>query len=503
MIDAYAARILGAAIESLRTDILPKLGDDETRIRFDQITRLLNSVLARLSLREEGLKQLLASAATVVSVPPIELVDPSLPDLERQRQKVEQAISDSIPALLDEVGGSNEGVQKLEKIVNLEKAFFISQDADVSKGSQVVFRGGRIDEEIPAAAVSEHPPINDITLTAYLCQRLQRRDVKALNIRAIPGGFSKLTLFFTLLDESDGSKKDLVIRKDMPAPFLDKTVVSEFDLLQHLYERDFPVAKPLWLEMDYSVFRGRFIVSERVGGTSDSSSWASDPMRATKACKELAQVLATLHAFSPQDLGYSEDLRAASTGELMEREIDQWIELFHAKKAEPLPLQELPLMWLRRNIPKELYGRRARIVHGDVGFHNLMFDDNGHVTALLDWEFSVLGDPTQDICFVRQFVDGIMDWQEFVDLYQSLGGIPPCQEAEFFFSLWSMTRNCVGCVDARALFDTVMPKEVKFALAGHVFAPYLYIDQCELLLSHLKEAQTTPADNRRIANDPQ
>jgi hypothetical protein len=86
-------------------------------------------------------------------------------------------------------------------------------------------------------------------------------------------------------------------------------------------------------------------------------------------------------------------------------------------------------------------------------------------------------------------VAGIFDWQEFIALYLRLGGVPPCQEAEFFFDLWTKTRNTVGCVDARQLFDTAMPDEVKFALAGHIFAPYLFVDECESLLEHLRRTR--------------
>ena len=198
-------------------------------------------------------------------------------------------------------------------------------------------------------------------------------------------------------------------------------------------------------------------------------------------------MLARLHAYTPQQLGYASDVAALSAGQLMERQIARWSRLFHAKKTEPLPLQEIPIVWLANNIPQQLYQRPARIVHGDVGFHNLMFDDAGRVTALLDWEFSILGDTTQDMRFVRMFVESLMPWSDFLDLYLSFGGVPPCQEADFFFGLWSQARNGIGCVDAQCMFDTVMPDEVKFALAGHVFGPYLYIDQCETLIAHLKK----------------
>jgi aminoglycoside phosphotransferase (APT) family kinase protein len=277
----------------------------------------------------------------------------------------------------------------------------------------------------------------------------------------------------------------LVIRKDLPVPLMDKTVVNEFGLLQRLHAAGFPVAEPLWLETDAQRFGGAFIVSRRVAGTSDAATWARDPVRARTACEQLARLLATLHGFKPADLGIAAERAALSAGVHMEQEVAQWMQLFHRRRQEAFPLQEMPLIWLAANIPAALYDRPARVVHGDVGFHNLMFDETGQVTALLDWEFSVLGDPTQDLCFARQFVEPLIPWSEFLAAYRHAGGEPPCVEAEFFYKLWTKTRNAVGCVDAQTLFDTAMPTEMRFALAGHVFAPYMFVDQCETLIEHL------------------
>jgi aminoglycoside phosphotransferase (APT) family kinase protein len=196
-------------------------------------------------------------------------------------------------------------------------------------------------------------------------------------------------------------------------------------------------------------------------------------------------MLATLHGYAPADLGIDAQRAALSAGVHMEREIASWTRLFHRRRQEAFPLQEMPLVWLAANIPAALYDRPARVVHGDVGFHNLMFDEAGQVTALLDWEFSAMGDPTQDLCFARQFIEPLMPWAEFLGIYREAGGAPPCEEAEFFFKLWTKTRNAVGCVDAQALFDTVMPMEMRFALAGYVFAPYMFVDQCQTLIEHL------------------
>lgn len=68
-----------------------------------------------------------------------------------------------------------------------------------------------------------------------------------------------------------------------------------------------------------------------------------------------------------------------------------------------------------------------------------------------------------------------------------MGGPPICEDATFFLDLWTQTRNSIGCVAAQRLFDTALPRDARYALAGDVFAPYLHIDECESLPAHPKQ----------------
>lgn len=484
MTDLHSARLLETAVETLRGEILPTVDDPSVRVKIDHVTRLLWEVSARLSRREEDLRTLVGRLSNLVPVAPPAPAD-DLGALELLRASAEALVVERLPDWCADTGGA--GGAALHELVEVERAFYIAQDPDVARGSAVVYRGGRIETGRASTPRTAFPEITAASLTDYVRAHFARDSVSASEVRRIPGGFSKETIFFVLTDERDGTTQDLVIRKDLPVPLIEKTVVREFPLLRKLHARSFPVAEPLWLEADRALFGGSFLVSRRVAGTNDVATWASDPARARAACGELARILATLHGYDPVSLGIDPATAALSAGEHVVREIDHWIDLFHRKRGEAFPLQELPLVWLRANVPPALFDRPARVLHGDVGFHNLMFDDAGTVTALLDWEFSVLGDPTQDLCFVRQFVEPMMAWDDFLGLYREAGGAQPCEDAGFFYDLWTRTRNAVGCVDAMTLFDNHMPTEMRFALAGHVFAPYMFVDQCEALLRHLAE----------------
>lgn len=479
MSDHRSAQLLAVAIATLRNEILPGIEDPIARIKVDHVTRLLWDVEARLAKRETSLRALLPGLDEFASVAPV--ADTSdLATLERVRADAEQAICDRLPALIAEARA--DGGAALGRLVQTVRAFYIDQDPDVANGSAVVYRGGRIEGERLSESAGP-TAIETEALTLYLRERERRHDVVARDLRKISGGFSKDTIFFS---RAVGAEVEaLVIRKDLPVPLMGKTVVNEYPLLTRLFALGFPVAEPLWLEPDRTCFGGSFLVSRRVAGSGDAAAWAGDAVRAKAACVALAKILAQLHTFTPEQLGYSAQDAARSAGACMELELAAWIDMFQRKRQEAFPLQELPLLWLRDNIPAALYGRPSRLVHGDVGFHNLMIDDAGTVTALLDWEFAGLGDPTQDLCFVRQFVEPLMPWPEFLGHYRDAGGGEGCEEADFFYRLWTKARNAAACVDAQTLFDRDMPHEMRFALAGHIFAPYMFIDQCEALLAHL------------------
>jgi Phosphotransferase enzyme family len=66
--------------------------------------------------------------------------------------------------------------------------------------------------------------------------------------------------------------------------------------------------------------------------------------------------------------------------------------------------------------------RPRRLVHGDVGFHNMMMRD-GRLAAILDWELTHIGDPAEDIGYIRApLLKPLKPWDKFVATYVAEGG---------------------------------------------------------------------------------
>ena len=345
---------------------------------------------------------------------------------------------------------------------------------------QILYRGGRLEDE-EAVKTEAQPPISLERLNRYL--RLKFPDdnsVHAKDLAMVPGGFSKLTAFFTLCRDKHRDQQ-MAIRKDMPVSAIETTVVDEYPLLCKIHQAGFPVAEPHWLETDKSFFDGAFLVSTRASGSNDISAWKNNPEAAEGFVKELARVMAQLHTLDLATMGFSEQAINTSAGDCMLAEINKYYRIYKNHSTRPHPLLDFIFIWLQRNIPQHLFKQSPRIVHADIGFHN-MLTENGKITALLDWEMSHLGDPIEDIYYARLFIDQVTNWQTFIGYYQNFGGPVVPTESEHFYSVWMGTRNAAGCTRLRELYETILPQEIKIALPGYVFGRRLEVDSsCKII----------------------
>ena len=497
--DDLTAKLLQAIIISLRQNVVPSISDPVARINADQLTRALYLLQSRFSRRGEDLKRLLhedkellhainalvPNAGTATPAPSTDADFSAINRLEREVFIEEANICSRIPQLLDltrSKGPAREAaVSNLRQIVNTQREFLAAQDPDILKGSYVCYQGGRIEEErLHARPHILGKELNEATLTQHFQKRFPGCRVEKFSVMA--GGFSKTTVFFTLV-QANGESEAFVIRKDLPVEF-NSSVAYEFPLLQKLHQVGFIVAEPVWLEDDPVPFGGRFMVSRRIGGSTDFSRWAGDKAAVDNFARQLAKTMADLHSMDLGELGYAPELTSKSAGELTRIEIDRWRKVFEASRGEVQPLIELSFAWLEANIPAGAFSRRASLIHGDIGFHNMMIDD-GKVSALLDWEFSHLGDPMEELIYTKPFIEKVMDWETFKSYYREYGGTTCTAEEEFFYTVWSKTRSPADCALSQEIFEDVLSNDLKYAVSGIILGRYLELEAAQMIVASL------------------
>jgi aminoglycoside phosphotransferase (APT) family kinase protein len=128
-------------------------------------------------------------------------------------------------------------------------------------------------------------------------------------------------------------------------------------------------------------------------------------------------------------------------------------------KPGPDPVMKASLCWLERNLPVP---RRLCLVHGDPGFWNLLVKD-GRLSALLDWELWHLGDPIEDVSYVKGFVETIMSWEDFLAAYRAAGGVEYDSCAGEYYGIFRDVRNALFSHFAGNAFRTGRNPELRMA----------------------------------------
>jgi aminoglycoside phosphotransferase (APT) family kinase protein len=288
------------------------------------------------------------------------------------------------------------------------------------------------------------------------------------------GGYSKDTILFRAR-QPGGAALEAVIRRDLPFGPGENSALDEFPLLTALFRRGLPVAEPLWSEADKSWLGQPFIVSRRVPGGANTEAWEQDEAVRRSVCLQLADLLATLHAIEPDQVGLG---GTRGPAEEIAAYVAVWHDRWRRHRVHDSPVLEAAFRWLADNVPTDL--ARLSLVHADVGFHNILTHE-GRITALLDWEFSHLGDPAEDLGYCRNRVEPLMPWDEFLAAYYAAGGAPYRASGERFYEVWRGVRNAVCCAVAWNGFLNDWYPALKMAYQGAPLYRTFILDVAERL----------------------
>lgn len=124
-----------------------------------------------------------------------------------------------------------------------------------------------------------------------------------------------------------------------------------------------------------------------------------DPVRHDELCEEIATCLAALHSIEPSAFPDGALVRMDPVEALagMTRQTKPWLR----GRLDTNQLGTLDV--LLDEAFDVLPGRQHAVCHADPWFGNMLLDDAGHLTALLDWEGLCLADPAYDLAALTYF----------------------------------------------------------------------------------------------------
>jgi aminoglycoside phosphotransferase (APT) family kinase protein len=275
---------------------------------------------------------------------------------------------------------------------------------------------------------------------------------RVANLRQLTGGASRDTWSFDA--EIGGERVALVLRRDLGGTISDDALSREheFAVLQTAHAGGVLAPRPRWLCTDASVLGVPFFVMDRLEGESVGRRVVREPALSEarrRLPRQMGEQLARIHALDRAALHYlprpEPALSPAQTA--VERTARQlW------GFAEPHPVLELAIRWLRRHTPP---CPAPVLVHGDFRVGNLMVGPEGLV-GVFDWEFAHVGDPAEDLAWpcVRSWrfgqdslrLGGIGDPAELLDAYEKAGGGRVEPARLHFWELMGNFRWAVGCI---------------------------------------------------------
>jgi aminoglycoside phosphotransferase (APT) family kinase protein len=355
----------------------------------------------------------------------------------------------------------------------------------------------------PPAEVHQEADVDMTLLVDDLAAHLSGTgDTRIISLTRLAGGFSRETIALQAAKGED--IHSLILRRQRPRGLLEEaglTVLQEYPVIRHLHNAGVPVAEPLWVDPRGRVFGEPYMVMRRVGGTV-----LGTPVGGTGVTEEhlqaLAQVLARLHTLPWESQAasllpaFGLRIAPASQAAATADDLDRWGRYRAAHDLELSPALLEVEQWLRRNIPRD--ETTPCLLHGDVGFHNILFD-GGHITALLDWEMAHLGSPAKDLSQVYAMVSAIVDWDLFMRWYTEAGGphVPVPRLA--YFKVFSGYTYLLVCEMARQAMLARPEPDVAYVDLAFPVRAHFYAELSRAIAEAL--SVSSPTDNADLRQD--
>jgi aminoglycoside phosphotransferase (APT) family kinase protein len=321
--------------------------------------------------------------------------------------------------------------------------------------SALKLEGTLLDEEIAAndarvtrLATAPHTPPVTMEVVQGALRHLGYPDATVETLRVIIGGRSKQTILLRVAG-CPGLPPDLVLRRDLLVGSLGTSVVNEFGLLQTLFAHGVEVPEVYRMQADRDVLGTPFLLLRAVPGAAlgQITEAPQSPEKVLAAARALASVHRIPVAVTAPLLTH---LGTPRTRDETAAEIAEWHSSWRAQARSPSPAMEGAFRFLAKHV--HTVEERPCFVHGDYSFHNLLFEGD-QLTAVLDWELAHIGHAAEDLGYIKQAVQSVVPWADFMAAYHAAGGPPLERAALRFYGLLGTVRLLMKICLARALFE--------------------------------------------------
>lgn len=329
-----------------------------------------------------------------------------------------------------------------------------------------------------SATPGTQTPSLESRIAAYLRGKLpQAEGLRLSSVERIAVGWSHETWLFDAEWQEAGQahRQGMCLRRDPGNALLRhlSDLGEQFRVLKALEST--PLTAPIvwWYESDPAILDAPFLVMEKVPGSCPSP-WGREGRAFYQAAAErgvlprsFTQTLATLHTLDWRAAGL-EFLGVPAAGpDFARREIAKWRELIALSGHPPEPVLTDLIGWLEANAPSS---SRVTLVHGAYRTGNLLIHED-RISAVLDWELQVLGDPMYDVAYVlsdlnregTELLSNLVDRDAFYREYEAATGFTIDDEiCRYYNALYAM-RSVAFWMSASGLYAEGRSNDIRLA----------------------------------------
>jgi aminoglycoside phosphotransferase (APT) family kinase protein len=312
----------------------------------------------------------------------------------------------------------------------------------------------------------------------YLAKQLpDATDLRLVDVEQIAVGWSHETWLFDAHwhDGSGERSEGFCLRRDPGNALLRELsdLATQFRVLQCLEPTAVPAPKPYWYEDDPGILGAPFLVMEKVPGVCPNP-WGRDGRRFYEEAAargvlpvSFTDALAALHTLDWEAAGLSFLGVPAGGADFALAEIAKWRSLIAQTQHDPEPILTDLICWLEAHAPPT---ERLVLVHGAYRTGNVLVHDD-RVSAVLDWELQVIGDPMYDVAYVlsdlnregTDLLSNLVPRDEFYRRYESATGIEIDDGACRYYQLLYAMRSVAFWMSASDLYATGRSRDLRLA----------------------------------------
>jgi len=317
----------------------------------------------------------------------------------------------------------------------------------------------------------------DERLSSYLADRLGVGAVRIENLEQISVGWSHETwLFSAVWDGAAGEeRRELCLRRDPGNALLREMsdLDQQFRVLKCLEGTDVPAPIAHWYEADPGPLGAPAIIMDRVPGECPSP-WRSAGREYYAAAAErgvlplsFTDALVAIHTVDWRAAGF-DFLGVPDDGSgFANREIDTWERLIEQSGHPGHPIVDDLIGHLRANAPET---PQLTLVHGAYRTGNVLIADD-RVSAVLDWELQVIGDPMYDVAYMltelnregTDLLSNVVPRDLFFERYQDGTGIEIDEERCAYYQLLYAMRSAAFWMSAAGLYADGRNSDLRLA----------------------------------------